>query len=44
MKSSQTIFNKDFDTVTIPTKEYNNLLQWKELAMEMREILKGDDK
>ena len=43
MKSTQTIFNRDFDTVTIPTKEYEKLLQYKELAMEMREILKGDD-
>jgi hypothetical protein len=43
MKSSQTIFNKDFETVTIPTKEYNKLLQYKELALEMKEVLEGDD-
>jgi hypothetical protein len=42
MKSSQTIFNKDFETVTIPTKEYNKLLQYKELALEMKEVLEGD--
>ena len=43
MKSSQTIFNRDFDTVTIPTKEYQRLLQYKELALEMREVLQGGD-
>ena len=43
MKPSQTIFNKDFETVTIPTKEYNKLLQYKELALEMKEVLEGDD-
>ena len=42
MKASQTIFNKDFDTVTIPTKEYEKLLQYKELCFEFREILQGD--
>ena len=44
MKPSQTIFNKDFDTVTLPTAEYNKLLQYKELALEMREVLRGDAK
>ena len=43
MKSTQTIFNRDFDTVTLPIKEYNKLLQYKELALEMREVLQGDD-
>ena len=43
MKSTQTIFNRDFDTVTIPTAEYNKLLQYKELALEMRDILNGGD-
>jgi hypothetical protein len=43
MKPSQTIFNKDFETVTIPTKEYNKLLQYKELALEMKEVLEGED-
>ena len=43
MKSSQTIFNKDFETVTIPTKEYNKLLQYKELCKEFQAVLKGDD-
>ena len=43
MKPSQTIFNRDFDTVTIPTKEYNKLLQYKELALEMRDVLYGGD-
>jgi len=44
MKPTQTIFNKDFDTVTIPTNEYQRLLQYKELALEMREVLRGDAK
>ena len=42
MKSSQTIFCKDNGTVTISATEYNKLLQYKELALEMREILQGD--
>ena len=43
MKPTQTIFNRDFDTVTIPTKEYNKLLQYKELALEMRDVLYGGE-
>ena len=43
MKSSQTIFCKDDGTVTITVSEYNKLLQYKELALEMREVLQGDD-
>jgi hypothetical protein len=42
MKSTQTIFYKDDGTVTISATEYNKLLQYKELALEMREILQGD--
>ena len=42
MKSTQTIFNKDFDTVTITTKEYNKLLQYKQLCQEFKEVLGGD--
>jgi hypothetical protein len=42
MKSSQTIFCKDNNTVTLSATEYNKLLQYKELALEMREILQGD--
>ena len=42
MKPSQTIFNKDFDTVTIPTKEYEKLLQYKEIACAFGEVLSGD--
>jgi len=42
MKSPQTIFNKDYRTVTISEAEYHKLLQYKELALEMREILQGD--
>jgi len=43
MKSTQTIFCKDNGTVTITTAEYNKLLQYKELALEMRDILNGGD-
>ena len=43
MKSAQTIFNKDLATVTISESEYRKLLQYKELALEMREVLQGDD-
>ena len=42
MKPSQTIFNKDEGTVTITASEYNKLLLYKELALEMKEVLKGD--
>ena len=42
MKPSQTIFNRDTQTVTISEREYNKLIQYKELALEMREILQGD--
>ena len=43
MKPSQTIFNRDYRTVTISEKEYHKLLQYKELALEMREVLQGGD-
>ena len=43
MKSTQTIFCKDNNTVTISLREYNKLIQYKELALEMREILTGGD-
>ena len=43
MKTSQTIFCKDDGTVTISATEYNKLLQYKELALEMKEVLEGDD-
>ena len=43
MKSSQTIFCKDDGTVTISATEYNKLLQYKELALEMKGVLEGDD-
>jgi len=42
MKPTQTIFCKDNGTVTISADEYNRLLQYKELALEMREVLQGD--
>lgn len=44
MKPTQTIFCKDDSTVTISATEYNKLLQYKELALEMREVLRGDAK
>ena len=43
MKSSQTIFNKDQGTVTLSAVEYNKLILYKELALEMKEVLQGDD-
>ena len=43
MKSAQTIFCKDDGTVTISATEYNKLLQYKELALEMKEVHEGDD-
>lgn len=42
MKASQTIFCKDDSTVTISASEYNKLLLYKELALEMKDVLKGD--
>ena len=42
MKPAQTIFNKDTMTVTISIVEYNKLLLYKELALEMKAVLQGD--
>jgi hypothetical protein len=42
MKPSQTIFCKDDETITISLTKYNKLLQYKELALEMKAILEGD--
>lgn len=42
MKPSQTIFNKNQGTVTLSASEYNKLLLYKELALEMKKVLKGD--
>jgi hypothetical protein len=41
MKSSQTIFCKDDGTVKITVSEYNKLLLYKQLALEMRDVLQG---
>ena len=43
MKPSQTIFNKDTGTVTLSAVEYNKLILYKELALEMKAVLQGDD-
>ena len=43
MKSSQKIFCKDDGTVTITVSEYNKLLLYKELALEMKEVLQGGE-
>lgn len=43
MKPSQTIFNKNNGTVTLSAVEYNKLLLYKELALEMKAILKSGD-
>ena len=42
MKPAQTIFCKDDGTVTITVSEYNKLLLYKELALEMKAVLQGD--
>ena len=42
MKPQQTIFNKDNGTVTISASEYNKLLLYKELALELRDAIKGE--
>ena len=42
MKSQQTIFCKDNGTITISLAEYNKLIQYKELALEMREVLQDE--
>ena len=39
MKPSQTIFNRDQGTVTISEKEYNKLLQYRELCREFKAVL-----
>lgn len=39
MKPSQTLFNKNEGTVTLSAVEYNKLLLYKELALEMKQIL-----
>ena len=43
MKPSQTIFCKDNSTVTISVQEYNKLILYKQLALEMKEVLQGGD-
>ena len=42
MKAQQTIFCKDNSTVTISVQEYNKLILYKQLALEMKEVLQGD--
>ena len=42
MKPSQTIFNRDDSTVTISEKEYNKLLQYKQIALDFQAVLSGD--
>lgn len=44
MKPSQTIFNKDTQTVTISEDEYQRLLQYKQLCKEFQAVLSGDGK
>ena len=43
MKESQKIYCKDDGTVKITVKEYNKLLLYKELALEMKEVLTGGE-
>ena len=43
MKKSQKIYCKDDGTVTLTVQEYNKLLLYKELALEMKQVLTGGD-
>ena len=43
MKPSQTIINKDEGTVTMSISHYNKLVLYKELALEMKEVLQGGE-
>ena len=43
MKPQQTLYCKDNGTVTISASEYNKLLLYKELALEMKQVLTGGD-
>lgn len=40
---SQTVFNKDFGTVTISETEYNKLLEYKKLCKEFQAVLTSGD-
>ena len=37
-----TFINKDQGTVTIPQREYDKLLQYKQLCKEFQAVLEGD--
>ena len=37
-----TVFNRDTNTVTIPQKEYDKLLQYKQIALDFKAVLEGD--
>lgn len=43
MKPQQTIFNKDFNTVTISVKEYEKLLAYKQICKDFHEVMKGGE-
>ena len=43
MKSTQTIFNKDFDTITISRVEYEKLLAYKQICKDFHEVMKGGE-
>ena len=43
MKPSQTIFNKDFDTITISRTEYEKLLAYKQICKDFHDIMQGGD-
>lgn len=43
MKPSQKLYCKDDGTVKISVAEYNKLLLYKELALEMKDVLTSGD-
>ena len=43
MNSTQTIFNKDYGTVTISPEEYNRLLEYKAICKDIYSMYKGGD-
>ena len=43
MKSTQTIFCKDDETVTISQNEYEKLLAYKQIALDFQKVLTDGD-
>ena len=43
MKSGQTIFNKDLDTITISRTEYEKLLAYKQICKDFHDVMTGGE-